>query len=515
MQPESGGDSLFIGGRAGTFTLLFIPVALLLTATACNRRTTTPASASGNPAAPVLRIACPGEPTATIVARYSQLWSSSSGVAVRVERYDPAAGPESVPQADAWLIPPARMPHWAAAGRLQPVPAAYTEGHGPYAWDSLLRDYRTKLLIWDDKAYALPLLGDATLCFFRKDLLDDPKHQEAFQKKYGRPLGPPDTWEDFAEIAEFFHGQPRPGATRAVPSLPPVPKSDDGLDIEYFSVAAPFARRAVREDNPKPPPDVEVFSFHYDLQSGESRIASAGFQRALRFLQRLQAFRPPEPADEPAGRLQAGDAVLCLAGPEWIPRFQADVRVAGKFGFCCVPGSRQVADYRTGKEVPVPGGNHIPYLGADGWVGVVPKDAPQPDSAFALLAALSDPRTSRDIVIEPAWGGGVYRRDHLDSRVGWQAFRLDRNQTEGLVDSLRETLVHPQVKNPLVRLRTPDEQTHREALLREVRAALGGGKDAAAALAAAAAQWRELDAAKDPKTRRAEYRLSLSLSRSD
>jgi multiple sugar transport system substrate-binding protein len=514
MQPESGRrEALFVRNRM-RFVLLPL-LAFLLSATGCNRRTPMPATQGTTPASPVLRVACPGEPTATIVSRYSQLWSSTSGVTVRVERYDPAAGPESVAQADAWVIPPARMPHWAAAGRLLPVPATYTEEHSPYAWGHLLRDWRTKLLVWDEKAFALPLLGDATLCFYRKDLFDDAKSQEAFQKKYGRPLGPPETWQDFADIAEFFHNRPRPGTARVGPSLPALPKGDDGLDVEYFSVAAPFARLAVREDNPKPPPDVEIFSFHYDLRTGEPRIATAGFERALQFLQRLQAFRPPEPVDEPPAYFQAGDAVLCLAEPAWIARFQGDARVAGKFGFCRVPGSRQVADYRTGKEVPVPGGNHVPYFGVTGWVGVVPKDAPQPEAAFALLAALSDPRASRDIVIEPAWGGGVYRRDHLDSGVGWQAFHLDRGQTESLVNVLRETLVHTQIKNPLVRLRTPDEAPRRQALLGEIRAALAGKKDAAAALAAALAQWQKLDAAVDPKTRRLNYRLSLSLSRND
>ena len=41
-----------------------------------------------------------------------------------------------------------------------------------------------------------------------------------------------------------------------------------------------------------------------------------------------------------------------------------------------------------------------------GYLGVVPRSSRQPEAAFSLLAFLSDPKTSGDIVIEPTWGGG-------------------------------------------------------------------------------------------------------------
>jgi ABC-type glycerol-3-phosphate transport system substrate-binding protein len=178
-----------------------------------------------------------------------------------------------------------------------------------------------------------------------------------------------------------------------------------------------------------------------------------------------------------------------------------------------VPGSAQVFDYRTGDKKSIGGSNHIPYLGAGGWICAVPRSSGRAEAAFALAAALGDPKTSRDIVIEPAWGGGVFRRDHLDARVGWQAFDLEGKWREKLVEVLRETVVHPQIENPVLGLRIPDEREHRLALDKEIRAALTGGKDARQALDAAAENWRQLDSAKDPQVRLAEYRLSLSLGR--
>src|SRR5262249_32297453 len=153
-----------------------------------------------------------------------------------------------------------------------------------------------------------------------------------------------------------------------------------------------------------------------------------------------QAFRSAESAAEPPLSFEKGEAVLCLASPAWIGRFQKSPRVRDRFGFWRLPGSRHVFDYQTGGKRPVAGGNYVPYLGADGWVNVVPRSTTQAEAAFALAASLSDPKTSRDIVIEPEWGGGVFRRTHFEN-YGWQAFGLGP-MTERLVEDLHEAAVH-------------------------------------------------------------------------
>jgi multiple sugar transport system substrate-binding protein len=448
-----------------------------------------------------------------VVRRYGQIWASRTGARIQVVAYDPAAESETGPPADLWVVSPAQMPHWANAGELWPVPETLTNGTTGYAWQNLFPLYRYKLCLWDEKVYALPLLGDVPVCFYREDLLQDAGHRAAFRTRYGHEPAPPATWQDFFQIAAYFHKQKRPGIDRPCPSLPPLPESLDDLDRLFYAVAVPFARRAIREDDPHPPAAGEVFSFHYDLESGAIRIATPGFVRALQLLQRLQAFRPAGTVPDAPSAFQKGEAVLCLASPAWISRFQENAAVRDRFGICRVPGSEQVADYATGQERPVVGGNWVPYLGAGGWMTVVPRRNAEPAAAFSLAASLSDPKTSQDIVIEPAWGGGIFRREHLQAGVGWHQLGLDRRRTENLVDVLRETVLHPQVKNPVLRLRTPDERAHQQALDAELRAALLGGKEASQALRAAAQRWRQLDESKDRKTRLAEYRLSLSLSR--
>jgi multiple sugar transport system substrate-binding protein len=458
-------------------------------------------------------VACPGEPAATVVNRYGQIWAGQTGARVNVVPYDAATGPESVASADLWVLSPARMPYWADAGKLQPVPDDLLQAGAAFAWQNVLPLYRYKLCVWDQKVYALPLLGDAWLCYYRQDLFQDARHRDAFKSKYHRGLAPPVSWEQFTEIAEYFHNQTRPGIDRPCPSLPPLPDSLDDLDRTFYCVATSFVRRGIREDDPHPPPSVELFSFHYDLETGAVRIDKPGFVHALRLLQRLQAFRSVGTAQDAPTSFQKGEAVLCLASPAWIGRFQENAALRNRFGFCRVPGSGQIFDYVNGQEQPVTSVNWVPYLGSDGWVMVVPRSNAAPETAFALAASLSAPKTSQDIVIEPAWGGGVYRREQLEVGVGWQQLGLERKLSEHLVDVLRETVLHPQVKNPVLRLRTPNEREHQQALDLELRAALLEGKDANRALEAAAARWRQIDERKELTTRLAEYRLSLSLSR--
>jgi multiple sugar transport system substrate-binding protein len=485
---------------------------LVLGATGCGHRARSPRPEKRFRGM-VVTVACPGEPATTVVQRYGRMWTSETGAAIKVVPYDVSTGPEGGPAADLWVVSPARMPHYADASGLCPVPAELLERNAAYAWQNVLPLYSSKLCVWDQKVYALPLLGDELLCFYRQDLFQETQHQDAFKKKYGRDLGPPATWQQFLQIAEYFHNQPRPGINQPCPSLPPLPENPDDLDRTFYSVAVPFARRAVREDDPHPPSTVEEFSFHYDLESGAVRIDTSGFVHALQFLQRLQSFRPAGTAHDPPVAFQRGEAVLCLASAAWIGRFQERARVRDRFGLCRVPGSERFFDYATGQEKTLPAGNWVPYLGADGWLMVVPRANKDPKAAFALAASLSNPKASLDLVIEPAWGGGIYRREQLEAGVGWHQLGLDRKRTEQVVDVLRETVLHPQVKNSVLRLRIPDERRHQRALDDHLRAALLEGKEASQALQAAAAQWRQIDTEKSKAARLAAYRLSLGLIR--
>jgi multiple sugar transport system substrate-binding protein len=456
----------------------------------------------------VVKVAVPNESLATLLNRYKPAWTKKSGARVEIVSYTGAAD-SAGNDASAWIIRPAEMPHWAASGRLAPVPAEYKAPADAYNWGGLLALYRDKLLRWADEAYGLPLLGESPLCFYRADLLADAPHQQAFHDKHGRDLRPPRTWDDFADIAEYFYNNKESG--KAVPSLPPLPESVEELDYLFYAVAAPHTRRAVFQDQNLLVSDEELFSFHYNMKTGEPRIDHAGFVHALQLLQRLQRCRPAGPHVAPPQAFADGQAVLCLADASWIARFREGIP-ATSIGVCEVPGSARWFRFRDGKEQAAPNGNLIPYQGAGGWIAVVPRSAPHPAAAFALFADLGGRATSMQIVFEPQWGGGAFREEHLRSDKSWYSFELDANKTNQLREAVALTLARAGLKNPAVRLRIPDEQAYRQALVKEVRKALKENADAQQALHHVASRWKELDAAKDEKKRKNDYLISLGLS---
>jgi len=52
--------------------------------------------------------------------------------------------------------------------------------------------------------FGLPLQANALTMSYRKDLFENPDEQAAFKAKYGRDLTVPATWDEFAQVAEFF-----------------------------------------------------------------------------------------------------------------------------------------------------------------------------------------------------------------------------------------------------------------------------------------------------------------------
>jgi multiple sugar transport system substrate-binding protein len=487
---------------------LLLGIGLIAGVTGC---ADAPTSSSHPPLRPyegfVLRIACPGEPATSVVPRFGRGWATRSGASIRVEQRSIVPDPSAAGHVDVWIIRPAELPRWVQAGWALPVPRLYSHPHQPYAWQDLLAIYPDRLLTWQGQVYALPLLGEAPLCFYRKDLFDDVQHQQAFQSRHNRQLAPPTTWEEFTEIAEYFHHHRQPGRTS--PSLPPLPENDGELDREYQSLAASAAIPAIRVAEKAGHSDAVLYSFHYDLSTGRPRISSPGFLHALQIMKRLQPCRAV-PNGRPAPEaFAAGQAVLCLADASWISSFQHNP-AQPPFGICRVPGSKVVFANKSNKSQEVRQGNYVPYLGAGSWIGVVSRHSAHPDAAFDLLADLGGELVSRQILIEPAWGGGAFRRDHLADRRGWSSFNLDEAQTRALLLSLTDTLLYPGLCNPTTCLRIPEAGEHTQVLVAELRSALTGGKTAAEALNAVESRWIEIDK-RTPGKIRAYYAHSLGL----
>jgi ABC-type glycerol-3-phosphate transport system substrate-binding protein len=465
-----------------------------------------------------VRVACPDGPAASVVSTYKRTWENREGATVEVLRYDAAAAPQSVGAADAWVLAPAAMPQRAAADELLPLPQSIVGPDSSFGWTDLLPIYKDHLVLWKHtlrpEPLALPLLGESPLCLYRIDYFSEAARAAAFEKKYGRKIAPPVTWEDFADLAEHFRDTADANAnkTKTKTSLPALAASDALLDREFFSIAACYARREMSPDEAtRPDRNSQLFSFQYDFETGAPRIGTPGFVHALNIMKRLQACRPKGRVTNIADAFRDGSACLGIADMGVLTTLQKDTHLRDKIGIWRIPGGSRWFDYSSGKAVLTPAGNHVPYLGSKGWLAAVPKTSKEPDAAFSLLADLGGRERGNQIMVDPTWGGNPTRREHLE-RTRWEGFELEPGQLKALKESLRHTLQHPAMMNPAVRLRTITEAGHEAALLNELRKFLdSGAEDAAKVLSAVNTRWEELDRELEGRSAADDYRLSVGL----
>lgn len=52
--------------------------------------------------------------------------------------------------------------------------------------------------------------GDMFALYYRKDIFEDPKLKDAYQKKFGKSLAVPASWEDYSQVAQFITDQMAP-----------------------------------------------------------------------------------------------------------------------------------------------------------------------------------------------------------------------------------------------------------------------------------------------------------------
>src|SRR6266446_4305101 len=100
-------------------------------------------------------------------------------------------------------IEPAWIPALANGGVILPV-----DDHvAKYMNKADLDDYHPlykSITLYKGKRWGVFDDGDQLALYYRKDIFDDPKLKSAYQAKFGKPLGVPQTWDDYTQVAQFI-----------------------------------------------------------------------------------------------------------------------------------------------------------------------------------------------------------------------------------------------------------------------------------------------------------------------
>jgi multiple sugar transport system substrate-binding protein len=377
---------------------------------------------------------------------------------------------------------------------LTEVPQAMREGAD---WDDISPVYRDALMVWNGKTLSQTIDGDVHTYYYRTDLFNDPKEQEAFKAKYGRDLAPPETWDDYLQVAEFFQ---RPdsnlwGSAAAY--------RRGGQQFWFlFSIAAAYASH----------PDHKG-SLFFDPDTMDAQVNNAGWVKALETYIATSKLSPPN-----ALQFSFGETIAAHAGGQvaqswgWgdtgpVTSDPKQSKVPGTLGATVLPGSKQIWNYKTKAWDEYPEVVRSPFMAFGGWQAAVPASSTKQEAAWNFVELMSSPAVSGKAAITGGTGINPYRTSHFKDLDLWKQI-MSEEEAKSYLAAQEESLIAPNVS---LDMRLPGYFSYTEVLEIELSKALAGDVTAQQALDTVAAEWNRLTDEFGRDSQLAAYRASMGL----
>jgi multiple sugar transport system substrate-binding protein len=253
--------------------------------------------------------------------------------------------------------------------------------------------------VFQSHVYGFPYYTFTMGYFYRCDLFEDPTEKEAFQAKYGYELDIPTTYEQMADIAEFFRRNP--GDTL----------KGEVLDKDFYGIGL----MASRDTNMQDELNSIVWTWGGDLINDDGTPATTSeiyLKAADLYVNKLLVHAPPAALtssyDEVVSQMRQG--LIAQTGPFFLDQWPNMVKTEDE-----VPGAEVC-------PAPSPGGGRA-FVGA--LTLGVSADSKNPDVAWDFLKFITGPEAQRKF----AEGGG-------------STCRLSILTDEELVKANRETMGH-------------------------------------------------------------------------
>lgn len=363
---------------------------------------------------------------------------------------------------------PAYIGDFAGNGFLEPLDE-YMAKEPPAVWDPKAEDILPPF--WElyckfgGSVYALPIDGDVLLFQYRKDLFENEEEMAAFKEKYGWDLAPPETWEQYLQVGEFF--------TRKKGEM----LAGETLEHDFYGLTEYGAR------------GFSVFWFLNRFASAggmyfdEEMNATINTPEAVAALQNMidaMKFAPPDMLAY--GYEQLKDAFLkgyTASVIQWsdVPKKSGDPElsaIVGKVGVSRLPGT------------PMDDGTVVHRsMMPVGRVVAVTKDSQNKDAAYWVAKHISYDR-SLDDVSTMLTGLDPYRYSHFEHPEAYTMFPDEA----AAMDYLQG--VEACLGDGFPEIFIPGSAAYTDALDLHVQKALTGEETPEQALAAAEKEWNEI-----------------------
>lgn len=258
--------------------------------------------------------------------------------------------------------------------------------------------------------------GDMFALYYRKDIFEDPKLMEAYQAKFGKPLAPPTTWEDYAQVAQFITDNLAPNTYGAGHFR------KAGSPGNQFDFLQQFRANGgvLFDENMKSQiaSDAGVKTLQNMIAANAASIPGNNELDAVSlwaaFLTGKVAMIYSWP---PSGRMSAGYSQTAAA-INFIPQSQ----IAGKVGYAVVPGNPEHAT---------------------GFSKALSADSANADAAYLLMQWMTSPPVSLARVMLPYALRDPYRLSHFKSELYAQLWPDAKAYLINLNDSANVGLLDP------------------------------------------------------------------------
>lgn len=352
---------------------------------------------------------------------------------------------------------------------------------------------------WAGRQVAMPIDGDNQLCYYRTDILSDKGLSQQFQKQFGKPLAPPETWDDFMNIARFF-GDGKHGVHGVVEAY------RHGGQAFWYYMSNCISYCAL--------PDAPGALF-FDDKDLTPLVNNPGHVKGMENYAEAVKYGPPGminfDSNEVRQRFANGEAVLAI---DWddtpiVGELQKNSKVKGHIGSALLPGSNKVYDYRKQDWVTQAKPNRPAWLAYGGWVGVVPKKARNVDLAYKYLSFLAGPEFSLKMVTTANSGMNPFRQSHLSDLAAWKNIGYPEPDLGLYLKAMEDSDVDPSAVHDL---RLPGAATFQDDTEVAAQQVASGQKKAQDALNDLAKQWNTLNQQKGKDKQLQQYKASLNMT---
>lgn len=377
------------------------------------------------------------------------------------------------------------------------------------AWDDIPDGVKLKDS-WGGKTYAFIVDNDNQSMFYRKDILGDPAHQEAYKAATGNDLpNPPQTLVELAEVAKFFHGQDWDGDGEAENGfITSVTRGNQSFWYLYPWVA-PYT--VIPADKA---PAQGIFFFKPDDLT--PLVNTPGFVRGVELYAEMVAnyIRPGKDSvrADVIEEIILGQSLLALDWGDIGPASVAERSVVkGKVGFALSPGATEYWDWQTEEWVQMPEGevNRAPTHAFNGWSYYITASSENPDAAWEWIKHAASAEVSGVDVASPDSGYQPWRISHSTNLQPWIDAGWDEADAQEYIQTILDTTNHP---NAVFDPRVPGASRYQEELEFHLLRVLAGEAEAQEAMDDLADSWNSITDELGREDQIAAYKAHLGMS---